>query len=734
MSNEQEDPVCKMKVATETSLYHLTHQNQEYFFCSSHCLKKFERDPNKYLSIQESISAEEYTCPMHPQIVQDHPGNCPICGMSLEPVIAKLGFKEDTEYKNMLFRFWVGAAFSILLVLTMSEGIFQFILSTPVVIWAGQPFFQRGWQSIVNRSLNMFSLISLGVGVAYFYSLIALFFPHIFPSSFHHQGGVPLYFETAAMITVLALMGQVLELKARSQTSQAIQALLERAAKTAKVVEHGQEREIPIEQVKIGAILRVRPGDKIPIDGIITEGKSAVDESMVTGESIPNEKDVNSVVIGGTINQQGSFLMRAEKIGSETLLSRIIQMVATAQRSRAPIQSLADKISSYFVPSVVFIALLTFLIWFLVGPEPSFVYGLVNAVAVLIIACPCALGLATPLSIMVGMGKGAENGVLIKNAESLEKLEKIKTLIVDKTGTLTEGKPTVSKIIAVEEGKENEVIKFAAAVEKNSEHPLAYSILQEAKNRSLSIPKVENFHAYAGGGVSGLVENHEVLVGKLSFLEERHINGSQFKEEVEGTALYVAIDGQAAGLIIVCDLIKPSSFEAVRELHQLGIQVIMLSGDNQHTADFVAKKLKIDEVHANVTPDNKLDFVKNRKGEFVAMAGDGINDAPALASADIGIAMGTGTDVAMESADLTLVKGDLMGIVRGIHLSHAVMKNIRQNLFFAFFYNALGIPIAAGLLYPFTGLLLNPMIAALAMSLSSVSVIMNSLRLKHLKL
>lgn len=755
------DPVCGMTVDPAQAPYKFVYQNQQYLFCSQHCFESFKQNPNKYLSpiTQNELvsSAVEYTCPMHPQIIQDHPGNCPICGMTLEPknIEAKV---DDSEYRDMRLRFWIGACLSIpVLILAMGEMVpilgriipinlsrwLQLILSTPVILWAGWPFFERGWQSVVNRHLNMFSLISLGVGVAYLYSVIAFFFPHVFPSSFLHRGVVPLYFETAAIITVLVLLGQVLELKARSQTSQAIKALLGRAAKSARIIVNGEEKEVPIDQVKVGDILRVRPGEKIPVDGKITEGRSSIDESMITGEPIPVEKEVESSIIGGTINQTGSFLMQAQKVGSETLLSRIVQMVADAQRSRAPIQSLADTISSYFVPTVVLIAMLTFIIWAWIGPEPSFIYGLVNAVAVLIIACPCALGLATPMSIMVGMGRGAEAGVLIRNAEALEKLEKVKIIVVDKTGTLTEGKPKLTQVIANEEGKENDVLRLAAAVEQNSEHPLATSIVQGAKERSIRVPNVENFQSITGGGVMGTVENHEVLVGKPNFLQERRITGvASFEQRAQElqkqaqTVMFVAIDGQVAGLITVSDPIKSSTSNAIRELHQLGQRIVMLTGDNEQTAQSVAKKLDIDEVHAGVAPEYKQEFVKQakEKGEFIAMAGDGINDAPALATADVGIAMGTGTDVAMESAGVTLVKGDLMGIVRAIHLSRAMMKNIRQNLFLAFIYNVLGIPIAAGILYPFTGVLLNPIIAALAMSLSSVSVIGNALRLRNIKL
>lgn len=757
MVNQSKDPVCEMMVDPEQTPYKFTYLGQLYVFCSQFCLENFKANPNKYLSLQkqeQKVSyAREYTCPMHPQIIQDHPGNCPICGMALEPRGVDHQAQDNSEYKDMRMRFWIGAVLSLpILILAMinldrfiSPNLsrwLQFLLSTPVILWAGWPFFERGWQSIMNRSLNMFSLISLGVGVAYLYSVIAFFFPQLFPRSFLHQGVVPLYFETAAIITTLVLLGQVLELKARGQTSQAIKALLGRAAKLARIVENGQEKEISIDQVKIGDILRVRPGDKIPVDGKITEGKSSVDESMITGEPIPVEKEAGSLVIGSTINQTGSFLMRAEKVGSETLLSRIVQMVAEAQRSRAPIQGLADKVSSYFVPAVVLIAILTFIAWTLFGPEPSFTYGLVNAVAVLIIACPCALGLATPMSIMVGMGKGAENGVLIKNAEALEKLEKVKTLVVDKTGTLTEGKPKLTQMIT-QEWEENDLLRLAASVEQSSEHPLAGAIVQGAKERSVSVPQAQEFNSITGGGVIGRVEGHDIVVGKPSFLQERHVNGvaslqekAQELQKQAQTVMFVAIDGQAAGLITVSDPIKSSTPQAIEQLHQLGLKLVMLSGDNEQTAQAVAKRLGIDEVHAGVAPQYKQDFVKQAQGKsgFVAMAGDGINDAPALAAADVGIAMGTGTDVAMESAEVTLVKGDLMGIVRAIHLSHAMMKNIRQNLFLAFIYNVLGIPIAAGVLYPFTGLLLNPIIAALAMSLSSVSVIGNALRLRKIKL
>lgn len=695
-----------------------------------------------------------YTCPMHPQIVQDYPGTCPICGMALEPQII-ITEADHSEYRSMAQRFWVGLILTVpIFILAMAPGeqqqlssktsrFIQWILCTPVVFWAGWPFFERAYHSIVNRHLNMFSLIALGVGAAYFFSVVALFFPQIFPAVFQHQAEIPIYFETASMITVLVLLGQVLELNARSRTNQSLQALLSRSAKSAHIVKNGQEMEISIDQVHVGDLLRVRPGDKIPVDGKIVEGKSLVDESMITGEPLPVEKGIDDPVTGGTINQTGSFLMHAEKIGSETLLSRIVQMVAAAQRSRAPIQGLADTVSAYFVPLVVLVAILTFIVWAFIGPEPSFIYGFVNAVAVLIIACPCALGLATPMSIMVGMGRGAQSGVLIKNAEALEKLEKVKTIIVDKTGTLTEGKPKLTTIIPFGKWSEEDLLRLSAAVENNSGHPLSDAVVRAAKERSLTIPKVDHFQSFSGGGVSGQVEGHHLLIGKQQLLQERNIKGLEmFQEQIQSlqqqakSIIFIAIDEKAAGIIAVSDPIKSSTPNAVLELYEMGQKIILLSGDNLHSTQAVAKQLNIDDIHANVEPQFKQDFVKQAKEKdgFVVMAGDGINDAPALAAADVGIAMGTGTDVAMESADVTLVKGDLMGIAKAICLSKAMMRNIRQNLFFAFIYNILGIPIAAGLLYPFTGLLLNPMIAALAMSLSSFSVIVNALRLKNIKL
>lgn len=699
-----------------------------------------------------------YTCPMHPEIQQDHPGLCPICGMTLEPKEATAEV-DDSEYRDMLRRFWIGSVLTIPVLILATSNMFpflklesivsdpisrwiQFIISTPIVLWAGWPFFKKAWYSLVNRSLNMFSLIALGVGAAYFYSAIAVVFPNVFPISFKEKGELFIYFEAASVITVLVILGQVLELKAKSQTSQAIKALLGRAAKTAHLLVNGQEQEVSIDQVKVGDILRVKPGEKIPVDGVVYEGSSFVDESMITGEPIPVEKKAKDNVTGSTINQTGSFLMEAQRVGSETLLARIVQMVSEAQRSKAPIQKLADTISGYFVPIVVLVAIITFIIWASIGPDPSFVFALVNAVAVLIIACPCALGLATPMSIMVGVGRGAEMGVLIKNAEALERLEKVNTVMMDKTGTLTEGKPRITQIVASSDWQENELLRLAASVEKNSEHPLALAIVQGAQERSLIIPEVDQFNSVTGGGVTGIVEGKKVFVGKPKLMEENHITGiaslqAQAKEAQEQaqTAIFVAIDGKAMGFIVVADPIKASTPKAIEDLHRLGIKVIMLTGDNEYTAKAVAKKLNIDEVHAGVNPKDKNILVQQLKSEkqIVAMAGDGINDSPALAAADVGIAMGTGTDVAMESAGVTLVKGDLTGIVRAITLSRATMRNIRQNLFFAFIYNMAGIPIAAGILFPLTGLLLNPIIASAAMAFSSVSVILNALRLNKFK-
>lgn len=691
---------------------------------------------------------------MHPEVQKTSPGNCPICGMALEAIGQPLP-SEDKEYWSMLNRFWIGVVFTIPVVILAMGSMFisldqyisastsrllQFFLSLPVILWGGRPFFERGWHSFKHRQLNMFSLISLGVAAAFLYSVIALFFAESFPASFAHHGEIPIYFETAATIIVLVLLGQVLELKARSKTGYAIQALMERSAKTAWIVQDGKEIEVPVEQVKIGDMIRVRPGEKVPVDGKISEGQSSLDESMITGEPIPTEKTIHDPVIGGTLNQTGSFLMKAEKVGSETLLSQIIQMVSEASRSKAPIQRVADIVSSYFVPIVMMIAVAAFMIWWLVGPAPSLTHGLVNAVAVLIIACPCALGLATPISITVGMGKGAESGILIKDAEALEKLKEIDTLIVDKTGTLTEGHPAVQDIYPFKDLPKSELLRFAAAVEQQSEHPLAKAIHKAAENASINLPKTEQFQSFTGGGVIGTVEGKKIIIGRQAFLQDQSINLNALLQQTQLkqilTVIFIAIDGEAAGFITLHDPIKSTTLPAIEELHKLGLKIIMLSGDSNQTAEHVAAHLHLDAYHGQMSPQDKLSYIKDlqSEGRLVAMAGDGINDAPALAAANVGIAMGTGTDAAIESAAVTLIKGDLMGIVKAVHLSRAVIKNIKQNLFFAFIYNIVGIPIAAGILYPFTGTLLNPMIAALAMSFSSVSVIANALRLKNIRL
>jgi Cu+-exporting ATPase len=698
----------------------------------------------------------EYTCPMHPQIVRDAPGFCPICGMALEPRTVSVD-EENVELIEMKRRFWVAVALSQpLLILGMSEFIsgdplrtflgarvatwISFVLATPVVLWGGWPFFVRFWYSLVNRSLNMFTLIGLGVGVAYIYSLIATVLPQIFPHSFRdHMGNVPVYFEAASVITTLVLLGQVLELKARSSTSAAIRALLGLAPKTARRIGlDGTEQDVPLDQVTKGDRLRVRPGEKIPVDGIVIEGTSSVDEAMVTGEPIPVAKQKGDRVIGATINGTGSLVMQAERVGSETLLSQIVQMVAEAQRSRAPIQKLADVVSAYFVPAVILIAIITFIVWATIGPEPRMAYAIINAVAVLIIACPCALGLATPMSIMVATGKGAQAGVLFKNAEAIEVLREIDTLVVDKTGTLTEGKPKLVTIVPAPGFGEEELLRLAASLERGSEHPLAAAIVAGAQERGIDLAKVDTFESVTGKGVKGIVDERSVALGNRALLEEASIDPGELAAQAESyradgqTVMFVIVDEKPAGLVGVADPIKESTLEAIRQLHEQKIRIVMVTGDSRRTAEAVSRKLNIDEVVAEVLPTQKVEIVKRlqSEGRRVAMAGDGINDAPALAQAEVGIAMGTGTDVAMQSADVTLVKGDLRGIVRAIRLSRATLKNIKQNLFFAFVYNALGVPIAAGVLYPFFGLLLNPMIAAAAMSVSSVSVIANSLRLR----
>ena len=702
----------------------------------------------------------EYTCPMHPQIVRVQPGACPICGMALELRTVTLADEENPELVAMTRRFWVGVVLTApLLIIAMSDSLpgrsleriaskqtlswIEFLLATPTVLWGGWPFFVRAWQSIVNRSLNMFTLIGLGVAVAYFYSVTAKFLPGVFPESFREAGVVPVYFEAAAVITTLVLLGQVLELKARSRTGAAIKALLGLAPKTARRVrEDGAEEDIPLDQLKAGDRLRVRPGEKVPVDGTVIEGASAIDESMVTGEAIPVEKHAGDRVIGATINGTGSFVMRAERVGAETLLAQIVQMVAEAQRSRAPIQKLADVVAGYFVPIVITAAIITFALWATMGPQPRLAHALINAVAVLIIACPCALGLATPMSTMVAMGKGANAGVLFKNAEAIEAMRQVNTLVVDKTGTLTEGKPKLVSITPTEGWGEQKLLSLAASLERVSEHPLAAAIVGGAGERGVELTKVESFDSITGKGVRGQVDGHLVALGNRALLDELQIDAGDLLTKAEAlradgqTVMFVAVDGRVTGLVGVADPIKSTTPEAIRQLHEEGIRIVMLTGDSRTTAEAVAKKLNIDEVVAEVLPDQKAQAVKRfqTEGRVVAMAGDGINDAPALAQAEVGIAMGTGTDVAMKSAGVTLVKGDLRGILRARRLSRATMRNIKQNLFWAFVYNALGVPIAAGALYPVFGILLSPMIAAAAMSFSSVSVIGNALRLRRARL
>jgi Cu+-exporting ATPase len=809
------DPICGMNVDTDTSPHKTTYKQVPYYFCSAGCLNKFQASPEQYIPSDEPVASccdghaeskpkttpvktsiqNEYTCPMHPEVVQDHPGSCPKCGMALEanshaitttqytcpmhPEVVqdhpgscpKCGMAleattveadEDTsELDDMSRRFWVSSLFAIpVFILAMVADMMpqwlpsslsmlqiQWIeaaLATPVVVWGGWPFFGRALQSLVSRHLNMFTLIGLGVSVAWSYSLIALVFPNLFPVSLQHADGtVPVYFEAAAMITVLVLLGQVLELRARSQTNAAIKLLLGLAPNTARIVrDNGDEEDIPLSDVHVGDKLRVRPGDKVPVDGVVISGNSTVDESMVTGESIPVAKTVKHQLIGATVNGTGSLIMQAEKVGGETLLAQIVNMVAQAQRSRAPIQKLVDTVAGYFVPTVIIVALFTFIVWNIWGPEPQMAHAIINAVAVLIIACPCALGLATPMSIMVGTGRGALHGVLIKNAEALEVLEKVDTLVIDKTGTLTEGKPKLIKVIDYASFSDKYVLQLAASLERASEHSLAEAIVNGALSRNISLLDTTEFSSITGKGVTGKVDNHVVALGNISLLESMDVDVSELTEKAEilreegQTVMFVSIDGQAAGLICVADPIKISTPEAIHDLHNEGISIVMLTGDSHATAMAIAGELGIDSVHAGVLPEQKAAIIKQlqAEGKVVAMAGDGINDAPALAQADVGIAMGTGTDVAIESAGVTLVKGDLRGIVKAIRLSRATMGNIRQNLFFAFIYNALGVPIAAGILYPVFGLLLSPMIAAAAMSLSSVSVISNALRLKRAKL
>ena len=758
------DPVCGMSVDPHTTPHRHQHHGRTYYFCSAGCRAKFAADPGKYLGEARAAAAPVpegtiYTCPMHPQIRQVRPGSCPICGMALEPELPGAETGPNPELVDMTRRFWIGLALALpVLVLEMGAHVvgahswvdqtlsnwLQFAFATPVVLWAGWPFFVRAWQSLVTRNLNMFTLIAMGTGVAWAYSVIATVAPGIFPAAFRgHGGAVAVYFEAAAVITVLVLLGQVLELRAREATSGAIKALLDLAPKTARrVKDDGNDEEVPLDAVATGDRLRVRPGEKVPVDGEVIEGRSSVDESMVTGESMPVGKAPGAKVIAGTLNQSGSFIMRAQKIGRDTLLAQIVQMVAQAQRSRAPIQRLADQVSGWFVPAVIATAVAAFIVWSLFGPEPRFAFGLVAAVSVLIIACPCALGLATPMSIMVGVGRGAQAGVLIKNAEALERMEKVDTLVIDKTGTLTEGKPKVTAIVPAPEFDDAEVLMLAASVERASEHPLAAAIVRAAAERKIELKPVRGFDSPTGKGAVGVVEGRRVALGNAKFLAELGIATSALDADAErlrqdgATAIYAAVDGKAAGIVAIADPIKASTPEALKALTADGLRVVMLTGDNRTTALAVARRLGITEVEAEVLPDRKSAVVENlrRQGRVVAMAGDGVNDAPALAAADVGIAMGTGTDVAIESAGITLLKGDLRGIVRARKLSAATMRNIRQNLFFAFVYNAAGVPIAAGVLYPVFGLLLSPVIAAAAMAASSVSVVANSLRLRALEL
>jgi P-type Cu+ transporter len=755
------DPVCGMSVDPVTSPHRAEHAGQPYFFCGAKCRERFVATPERFISgdhagQSSSLAASagsKWTCPMHPQIVRDGPGACPICGMALEPMTAIAG--EDTpnpELRDMTRRLWVAAALSVpLLAIAMgghavtmlpprAMAWLQLALATPAVLWGGWPFFERGWASLKNRSLNMFTLIALGTGVAYLYSVVATITPELFPASFRGpDGDVPLYFEAAAVITALVLLGQVLELRARSQTGTAIRQLLDLAPKRARLVhEDGTEEDIPLDAVVPGVRLRVRPGEKVPVDGVVIDGHSNVDESMITGEPLPVEKSPGDKVTGATVNGTGSFVMRAERVGSDTLLAQIVRMVAEAQRSRAPIQKLADKVSGWFVPAVVLIAVVTFAAWSIFGPPPAMGFGLLNAVAVLIIACPCALGLATPMSIMVGTGRGAHAGVLVRNAEALELMEKVDTLVVDKTGTLTEGRPRLATVVTLGAIGEDELLRLAASLERASEHPLAEAILKGADERGLTLGAVADFAAMAGQGVVGTVERRRVAIGNAALFAALGIDpdglpdrADMLRREGQGVMM-IAVDGIAAGLVAVADPVKERARAALAALREDGIRIVMLTGDSRTTAEAVARRLGIDDVVAEVLPDQKAAVIKSlqRDGRFVAMAGDGINDAPALAQAQIGIAMGTGTDVAMQSAAVTLVKGDLHGIVRARHLSRATMRNIRQNLFFAFVFNALAVPIAAGVLYPFTGLLLNPMIASAAMSLSSVTIITNALRLR----
>jgi P-type Cu+ transporter len=801
-ATEVVDPVCGMTISPADAAGHVDHAGQTYYFCSDSCVERFSADPEAFLGIVAPRSPApapagvtyvcpmdpevrqsgpgacpkcgmalepdlasapamrvEYTCPMHPEIVRSEPGACPICGMALEPRTVGLEDGPNPELVDMTRRFRIGAMLAApVFLMAMTDMVLGaglggrvdvrltnwigLILGTPVAFWAGWPFFERGWASIVNRSPNMFTLIALGVGAAYVYSAAATIAPGVFPDGFRMHGTVETYFDTAVVITVLVLLGQVLELRARSQTSAAIKALLGLAPKTARRIRDGVEEDIPLPHVAAGDLLRVRPGEKIPVDGVVVEGRTSVDESMVTGEPVPVEKETAASVTGGTVNGTGSVVIRAERVGADTLLAQIVRMVSDAQRSRAPIQKLADQIAAWFVPAVVIVSLLAFAAWSIWGPEPRLALGLVAAVAVLIIACPCALGLATPMAIMVGTGRGAQAGVLIKNAEALERMEKVDTIVVDKTGTLTEGKPKLTSVVPVGGLAEQDVLRLAASLERGSEHPLAAAIVTGAEERGVEVVPSTAFESHTGKGVTGAVDGRRIALGNLALMQDERIDVASLIAQAEAlradgaTVMFIAVDGRAAGLVAVADPVKESTPEAIRLLHQEGLKVVMLTGDNLTTASAVARRLGLDDVRADVLPAQKREVIQalQREGRRVAMAGDGINDAPALAQAEVGIAMGTGTDVAMESAGVTLVKGDLRGIARARRLSRATMQNVRQNLFLAFVYNALGVPVAAGILYPFLGVLISPIWASAAMTLSSVSVIANALRLRRVEL
>ncbi|WP_339864561.1 heavy metal translocating P-type ATPase [Paremcibacter congregatus] len=759
------DPVCGMKVSILSAKHSTTHQHEKYYFCSARCEDKFVKDPEKYLGDKEPDeimpAGTQYTCPMHPEIIRDEPGDCPKCGMALEPMgIPSRDEGPNPELIDFTRRFWIGLVLSLPILILEMAGHFsgefkniisdqmsvliQFLLATPVMLWTAAPIFVRGWKSILTINPNMWTLISIGTGIAYLYSLVAFFAPDLFPDTIKTEGGlVPVYFEAAAVIIVLVLLGQVLELRAREKTGSAIRALLDLAPKVAlRLNEDGSEEEVPLDHILVGDRLRVRPGEKVPVDGIVSEGHSSIDESMLTGEPVPVEKHIDDKVTGATLNGTGGFIMRAERVGSETMLSQIVAMVAEAQRSRAPIQKYADLIAGWFVPAVLFIAIAAFTVWYYFGPEPALTHGLIAAVSVLIIACPCAVGLATPMSIMVGTGRGAQAGVLIKNAEALEIFAKVDTLIVDKTGTLTVGKPVLTDIVPLNGFSETEILTCAASLERGSEHPLAAAIVGGAKARNISLLQADNFNAVTGKGVSAVIAGEHVALGNSAMMATLGLNTDDFRHQANGmryegkTVMFIAIDKTLAGLVGVEDPIKETTNQALDALHSEGLRIIMVTGDNTATAKAVASRLNIDDVRADVLPEGKADIIKElqAKGAKVAMAGDGVNDAPALALAEVGIAMGTGADVAMESAGITLVKGDLTGIVRARRLSETTMRNIKQNLFLAFIYNTLGVPVAAGVLYPVFGILLSPIIAAAAMSLSSLSVVGNALRLRMTKI